>query len=86
MRAVVIDSVERLHKALFRFRLNRSSCIGVAIEASLEMNERLERPDVPHPGKSYQHFLELDVKLQTECAADAILAAETGPGKSQLVA
>src|SRR5260221_4412012 len=33
LRTVVIDAVDRLHEVLFRFRLNRSSCIGVAIEA-----------------------------------------------------
>src|SRR5258708_39881879 len=33
VRTVVVDAVDRLHEVLFRFRLNRSSCIGVAIEA-----------------------------------------------------
>src|SRR5579864_2761921 len=31
--AVVIDAVDRLHEVPFRFLLNRSSCIGVAIKA-----------------------------------------------------
>src|SRR5260370_31727389 len=31
--AVVIDAVDRLHEVPFRFRLNRSSCVGVAIKA-----------------------------------------------------